>query len=112
MPHLRIRSLSESAMKDLSRSLPKELAAVLGTSEDNFTIEKVATTYYRQGEVLSESEADPMVEFLWFDRGDEARKVAAKKVTELVSAYTRSEYIAVVFVALPKNHYFENGEHF
>lgn len=112
MPHLRIRSLSEAAVKVLSLNLPKELSKVLNTPEDNFTVEKVATTFYRGGEVQSEDQADPMVEFLWFDRGAEARSAAAVKVTELVRPYTRSEYIAVVFINIPKDHYFENGKHF
>lgn len=110
MPHLRIRALSDSAVKDLSLSLPQELAKILNTPEDNFTIEKIATTFYRQGQVVTE--ADPMVEFLWFERGVEVRDAAAKKVTELVRPHTKSEFIAVVFVDLPKESYYENGVKF
>ena len=112
MPHLRIRALSESAIKDLSVVLPKELAKVLNTPEDNFTVEKIATTFYRNGEVVADGQADPMVEFLWFERGAEVREAAAKKVTELVRAHTKSEYIAVVFVNIPKDNYYENGVSF
>lgn len=97
-------------MKDLSRTLPKELAKVLNTAENNFTVERVATTFYRDGE--EHKDADPMIEFLWFDRGADIRKAAAKKVTELVQIHSHSKYIAVVFVNLPKDHYFENGKHF
>ena len=112
MPHLRIRALSDSAVKSLSVSLPSELAKILNTAEDNFTIEKVATTFYRQGDVLSEEQADPMVEFLWFDRGPEVRDRAAKKVTDMVRPLCRSEFIAVVFYDLPKESYYENGNSF
>lgn len=112
MPHLRIRSLSERAVKDLSRSLPKELAVLLNTSEDNFTVEKVATTFFRNGEVVADGSGDPMVELLWFDRGAEARAATAAKITSLVKAHSQSEYIAVVFTDIPKDHYFENGQHF
>lgn len=112
MPHLRIRALSDSAVKDLSLSLPKELAAILNTSEDNFTVEKITTTFYSKGELVSEDQADPMIEFLWFDRGIEVRDLAAKKVTELVKPFTKSKYIALVFVDLPKQSYYENGVHF
>lgn len=112
MPHLRIRGLSDSAVKELSRSLPKELAKVLNTAEDNFTVEKIMTTFYQNGEAVKEELAEPMIEFLWFDRGLEVRKAAAKKVTELVQAHTQSKFIAVVFVSLPKDHYFENCVHF
>lgn len=109
MPHLRIRALSDSAVAALSVSLPSELAKILNTTEDNFTIEKITTTFYRGGEVVVEGQADPMIEFLWFDRGAEIRDTAAKKVTELVRPLTKSEYIAVVFQSLPKDNYYENG---
>jgi phenylpyruvate tautomerase PptA (4-oxalocrotonate tautomerase family) len=110
MPHLRIRALSDSAMKDLSLSLPQELAKILNTPEDNFTIEKIATTFYHQGQAVLE--ADPMIEFLWFERGVEVRDAAAQKVTELVRAHKKSEFITVVFVDLPKESYYENGVKF
>lgn len=110
MPHLRLRALSDLAVKDLSLSLPQELAKILNTSEDNFTVEKIATTFYRAGEVALE--ADPMVEFLWFERGVAVRDAAAKKVTELVQKHTKSEFIAVVFIDLPKECYYENGVKF
>lgn len=109
MPHLRIRALQESAVQELSITLPKELSQILNTPEDNFTVEKIATHFYRHGKALSDVEGDPMIEFLWFDRGPEVRASAAKKVTELVRAYTKSEYISVVFIDLPKENYFENG---
>lgn len=109
MPHIRIRALSESAVKELSISLPPELAKIMNTSEDNFSVEKLGTTFYRQGEVVADGQADPMIEISWFDRGVEIRDAAAKKVTELVRPHTKSEYIAVVFQSLPKDHYYENG---
>jgi len=112
MPHLRIRALSENAVKSLSRTLPLELSKILSTPQDNFTVERVATTFYRAGEAVAEVELDPMIEVLWFERGSEAREAVAKKVTEFVKAHTPSEYIAVVFVNIPKDNYFENGKHF
>lgn len=112
MPHLRIRGLDDSVIQKLSQSLPQELAKTLNTSEDNFTIEKISTTFFRSGQPLKDSEADPMIEFLWFDRGADARQRAAQIVTAQVKAYSSSEAIAVVFTTLPKDHYFENGKHF
>ena len=112
MPHIRVRALSDSAVAALSVSLPPELAKILNTTADNFTVEKIATTFYRGGEVVADGQADPMIEFSWFDRGAEVREAAAKKVTELVQPHTKSEYIAVVFQSLPKDNYFENGVHF
>lgn len=112
MPHLRIRSLNETAVKALSVTLPRELSKILNTPEDNFTVEKIATTFYRQGTAITEEQGDPMIEFLWFERGAEVRDAAAKKVTGLVRGHTASEYIAVVFINIPKDNYFENGKSF
>jgi len=72
-------------------------------------VEKVATQFYKDGLAI---EGDPMIEVLWFDRGQEAKNSSAKKITEIVQKHSKSEYISVVFVALPKESYFENGEHF
>lgn len=112
MPHLRIRGLSNSSVAALSISLPPDLSKILNTPEDNFTVEKVETTFYRSGKAVAEDLVDPMVEFLWFERGAEVRDAAAKKVTELVRLHTKSEYIAVVFINLPKDCYYENGANF
>ena len=109
MPHIRIRALSDSAVSSLSLSLPAELAKILVTPEDNFTVEKIATTFYRHG---AATDGDPMIEILWFERGPEVRDAAAKKVTELVRAFSKSEFIAVVFVSISKDSYFENGSSF
>ncbi len=112
MPHIRIRALSDSAVKDLSVSLPAELAKILNTPEDNFTVEKISTIFYRAGQVTKDEQSDPMIEFLWFDRGTDVRDKAAKKITELVQPYTSSKFIAVVFTKIEKDHYYENGMKF
>lgn len=109
MPHIRIRALSETTVQKLSLELPKELAEMLQTSIDNFTIEKVATQFYKDGAPI---EGGPMIEVLWFDRGQEMKNSCAKRITELVQKHTNADFIAVVFTALPKDSYFENGEHF
>lgn len=112
MPHIRIRSMTESNIKSLSQVLPKELAPMMNTSEDNFTVEKIANVFYRAGEVIPDGEGDPMIEIHWFDRGAEIKSTVAKRVTEMVRKHSKSEYIAVVFFDLPKTDYFENGSHF
>lgn len=112
MPHIRIRALSEAAVKDLSRTMPKELAQILNTTEDNFTVEKIATTFYRNGEAVQDDQGDPFIEFVWFERGADARAATAAKITEMIRPFTNSKYIAVVFTAIPKDQYFENGKHF
>ena len=112
MPHIRVRAMTDSDVKNLSQVLPKELSLLMNTPEDNFTVEKIPTVFYRQGALVADGEGDPMIEIHWFDRGAEMKSAAAKKVTELVRGFTKSEYIAVVFFDLPKTNYFENGTHF
>lgn len=109
MPHIRIRSLSESAVASLSRDLPKTLAPLMKTTEDNFTVELIGTRFFSQGVVV---DGDPMIEVQWFDRGQEIQDACAAEITFLVRPHTKSEFIAVVFTSLPKTAYYENGTHF
>jgi phenylpyruvate tautomerase PptA (4-oxalocrotonate tautomerase family) len=109
MPHIRIRAIPETAVQKLSLELPHELSKLLQTPFDNFTVEKITTQFYKDGD---RTEGDPMIEVLWFDRGQEMKNKCAQKITELVRKQIQSEYIAVVFTAIPKDSYFENGEHF
>lgn len=112
MPHIRIRAMTEENVKKLSLILPRELAELINTPEDNFTIEKVATTFYHRGETVSEGVGDPMIEMHWFDRGKAVKASVATLITQIVRNHTTSEFIAVVFYDLPKENYFENGAHF
>lgn len=109
MPHIRVRALNETVVKKLSVEIPPELSRILQTPVDNFTVEKVATQFYKEG---APTDGDPMIEVLWFDRGQEMKNSCAQKLTELVQKHSDAEYIAVVFTALPKESYFENGKHF
>jgi phenylpyruvate tautomerase PptA (4-oxalocrotonate tautomerase family) len=109
MPHIRIRGLTDKAVQNLSRELPQDLAKIMQTSADNFTVEEVATRFYKDGAL---TEGDPMIEILWFDRGQEIKNVCAQRITELVKKQSTAEFIAVIFMALPKESYFENGKHF
>lgn len=104
--------MTETDVKTLSQVLPKELSLLMNTPEDNFTVEKISTVFYRGGSVVPDGQGDPMIEIHWFDRGPEMKSTAAKKVTELVRGITNSEYITVLFFDLPKTNYFENGTHF
>lgn len=109
MPHIRIRALSEPIVETLSAELPTKLAQVMHTSVDNFSVERIQTQFYKNG---VHTEGDPMIEILWFDRGQELKIASAKIVTEEVQKLSNAEYVAVVFTNLPKESYFENGEHF
>ena len=112
MPHIRIRAMTESQVKNLSQVLPKELSRLMSTSEDNFTVEKINSVFYRAGEIVPDGTGDTLIEVHWFDRGAEMKSLVASKVTQLVRECSNSEFIAVVFFDLPKTSYFENGSHF
>ena len=62
MPHIRVRSIDESKMLKLSQDLTVALSKTLATSIENFTVEKVATQFYKGGKP---ADADPMIEVLW-----------------------------------------------
>lgn len=82
---------------------------MMATSEDNFTVELVETKFFARGTFTS---ADPFVEVLWFERGQEVQDASALRITELVQEQTKADYVSVVFTALPKSTYYENGKHF
>ncbi len=109
MPHLRFRSFTAEQILKLSVSMPARLAECMETTPDNFTFELIGTQYFQAGLKAS---ADPMIEVLWFDRGQATQDKAALKITELARQVLASEYIAVVFISLPKSAYYENGKHF
>lgn len=109
MPHLRFRSFSAEQVQKLSASMPAPLAECMETTSDNFTFELIGTQYFQSGKAAM---ADPMIEVLWFDRGQATQDKAALKITELAQQVVASDYLAVVFIALPKTAYYENGKHF
>lgn len=112
MPHIRVRAMTDSDLKKLSQKLVKELSVIMNSAEENFTLEKIETVFYRDGAVKPFDQCDPMVEVHWFDRGPEIKSAAAKTITELVRECSKSEFIAVVFFDLSRENYFENGVHF
>lgn len=109
MPHLRFRALDSKYAAELSASLPQELAPVMQTTEDNFTFESIATDFYTAGK---KSDSYPFVEVLWFARGQQVQDQSARIITERIKKLTNSVDVVVVFHALDKSAYYENGEHF
>lgn len=109
MPHLRIRGLSEKSVQQLSLELPPVLSKLLQTPEDHFTVERVSTQFFCQGKA---SEGAPMIEVFWFDRGQDMKDQCAQVLTEKLQSVSKSDSLVVIFFAIPKNSYFENGRHF
>lgn len=109
MPHIRIRALTKEQVQTLSQTLAKELAPLMSTTEDNFSIERVETEFFANGKSV---EGDPTIEVAWFDRGQDVQDQSAKLITSKVSELSKSTSICIIFTALPKSAYYENGGHF
>lgn len=109
MPHLRFRAVKSEYIQELSKLLCKELAQEIGTSEDNFTFEKVDTQFFAQG---YKTEGYPFVEVLLFERPQEVQDRCAKIITDHLKHLGSYEDVAVIFVHLAKSAYYENGRHF
>lgn len=109
MPHLRFRGVNEQQVAELSNSLVKDLATTIETTEDNFSFELIGTQFFSRGQ---KGGAYPFVEVLWFQRSQEIQDAAAKIITEKVKLLCPHDDVAVIFVPLAKNSYYENGTHF
>lgn len=109
MPHIRIRSMTDSQVQALSQCLPAELSKIIKTPEENFTFEAIATQFYLAGKMVN---SDPMIEVLWFDRGQAAKDACAEKITQFAKQFSAASYIAVIFISIPQDSYYENGKHF
>ncbi|MBO9665805.1 MAG: DUF1904 domain-containing protein [Bdellovibrio sp.] len=104
-----MRALTEDQVSTLSNTLVKDLAKAIGTGEDNFTFELVATKFFYQAQKVA---GYPFIEVLWFPRSQEIQNACAKIITEKVKALAPAEDVAVIFMALPQTAYYENGDHF
>ncbi|UYL09522.1 DUF1904 domain-containing protein [Bdellovibrio sp. SKB1291214] len=109
MPHLRFRGLKEDQVASLSQTLVKDLAAAIETGEDNFSFELIGSHYFSKGQPGG---AYPFVEVLWFKRSQEIQDKSALIITEQVKKLCPQDDVAVIFVPLEKNAYYENGSHF
>lgn len=109
MPHIRIRAMKPDQVAGLSKTLVKDLATTIKTSEDNFTFELVPTQFFSGGESVTGS---PFVEVLWFERTADVQQQVADLITTAIKKIVSDEYIAVVFLPLLPQNYYENGQHF
>jgi len=109
MPHLRLRGLQPALVQKLSETLADELATILETAPDNFTVEYVPSQFFAKG---LPHEGYPFVEVLWFERAQAVKKKVAERITDCVRSLSKAPDVAVVFRNLPRDSYFENGKHF
>src|SRR5690606_25730468 len=99
MPHIRIRGVSEKTVQEFSQGLNEELARLIQTTPDNFTIELIASQYFEQGKAIS---SYPFIEVLWFERTQEIKGQVAKFMTEKMRALLGAVDVAVIFVPIEK----------
>lgn len=109
MPHLRFRGVSEPQLLAISRDLVTELAALITSARDNFTLEWVASPFIFDGQ---RQQVDPMVEVLWFARSQEVQDSCAQAITRHLQAAGETRDIDVFFVAATPSAYYCNGVHY
>lgn len=109
MPHIRLRGMTAEQVQRLSENLADELAPILETTRDNFTIELVQTQFFEGGQPHG---GYPFCEVLWFERSAAHRQRCAEWLTNTIRQITKATDIAVVFSPIEKTNYFENGKHF
>lgn len=109
MPHIRCRGMHETQVRELSLTLPGALGPLMKTEESHFTIEKIQSIYFREGQI---TDGDPFIEVFWFARSKEIQNASADWITQEVRRLTQAEDIQIVFQVYEKSNYYENGNHF
>lgn len=109
MPHIRVRAVDSKQVAELSKTLVPYLAKTIQTDIDNFTVESIGTSFFVGGKEVS---SYPFIEVLWFPRSQDIQDAAAKVITDQVRALTQAQDVIVIFTALDRAAYYENGNHF
>ena len=104
MPHVRFRGFDDALLEKHAPALVAPLAQAIDCPEDWITLESVATRYLTQPPLA-------MVEVLWFSRGQEVQDAVATLLDREVKAWAGISP-TVVFQALEKENYYEDGQHF
>lgn len=108
MPILRLRAIEPKKICTISKGLVDELQDLIKCPRDSFTLEAVQSEFIKDGEFV---DGYPLVEISWFDRGQEIQDKTAGIITKYVQSIGYDD-VDVVFKALDKNKYYENGKHF
>lgn len=111
MPHLRFRAIDVARLADLSSKLIDSLHVAMSCPAADFTIELVSSQY------VGPNKPYPFVDVVWFDRGQSVQDESAEIITrivreELAAAGNPDVAVAVVFHAIPRNNYYDNGTHY
>jgi phenylpyruvate tautomerase PptA (4-oxalocrotonate tautomerase family) len=109
MPHIRIRGMTTEQVRQLSEKLGEELAPIIQTSADNFTVEHVETRFFTDGKANG---GYPFIEVFWFARDAAIKQKTAEHLTARAKDLAPEFDVAVVFQPIDPANYFENGTHF
>lgn len=109
MPHIRIRAMTDHQVAQASIELPELLAATMQTTSDNFTFEKLHSSFFERGKEIS---SYPFVEVWWFKRSQELQDQAALQITDTLKKLSGAEDVIVSFYEIPRQNYYENGNHY
>ena len=109
MPHLRFRGVDEATLCAISQPLVDQLATLVATSRDNFTLELLTNPFVFDGQRVT---PEPMVQVLWFPRSQEVQDSVARTITEALRQQGEARDIAVFFMALTPSAYYDNGVHY
>lgn len=108
MPALKLKAINEKKVLNISKELIDELQELIQCPRDYFSIEVIQSKYIMDGKFVG---GPPMIDVLWFDRGQEVQDKAAKIITKHINSIGYKS-VDVIFHSLDKNKYYENGEHF
>lgn len=108
MPIITLRAVKQHEVINISKKLIDELETLLECPRDYFTIELRNSTFIKDGSI---SDAYPIIDVAWFDRGQELQDEVAKIITKYVRELGY-ETVDVIFHVLNGSLYYENGVHF
>ena len=108
MPILRFHAMEAANICAQSDALVSDLSQTVGCTADLVTLEIIESKFIVNGQ---ETKGYPVIEVSWFDRGQAVQDATAKCITKHVQAMGYPE-VDVIFMALTKSCYYENGEHF
>ena len=108
MPQLIFKGLKKEDITVFSKILVDELANIVGSPRDYFTLEVPDAAYIFDGKEVAGS---PMIQVNWFDRGQAIQDQTAAAITRHVhqAGYPQVE---IFFLLLEKSGYYENGAHY
>lgn len=104
MPQVIVKNTTENQLKSIGDTLISQLAIAMDCPKSHLMLEWVPTHYIQH----SEASEYPLIEVIWFDRGQEIKNKSAKIITHLIQSLGYPD-VEVYFTPLERENYFENG---